>query len=341
MRAAIAATRALPFPIPAELDAAWAWMEERGYGGIGADGSTYLTPYPGDFRLGAEFTSSASHEGLVPDDEAHNRRVIPLGKFAGDGSVGMLWQDEDGSVRVAVISTEGEANIIADDALEFLRLLAIGYLELLPPNLDAPPEDQASIDGVADFRHWVSQTYDVTIPDQWYDVDDHDAFTGWFESAWGHEPEAPPAPPDAALDVPMTGTIETLVGALGTPDGSPQIAEFARLAGVQLTDGSLKRSGPALRAAGVQKQFARGVLETVFLTTASDGEPTYPRTDALISGITTRSTPQEVEALLGEPERRGTHKDTAWLRYVTAGRFVHLEFESDRLSQVTVMTTAS
>ncbi|WP_179258108.1 hypothetical protein [Enemella evansiae] len=330
--------------IPDELERAWQWMEGQGFGERTEHGY-FLTPYPGDRQLGIVFSDTETLEGWFEPGTPGQDRLLPIAQAAGDGSMAALWLDESDGLRVVELGSEGEALILAESAIDFLRLIAIGYLELVSYELAGPPEDEESIAAVSDFRAWVEETFEVTVPDEWNDVDESDAFTAWVEARTAEatgapgvpEPIGPPATAAAAAGpVSVEGEITTLLAALGAPDGDERLRRLVALVadpGADWGPRGAHRSAARLRRSGLELRFGAGVLQTVFIRLED-----HPRPDALIHGLRTAADRSTVQTLLGgRPERSGP----TFLRYLVEGRYLHLEFDgSDRLRQLTLMISA-
>ena len=165
--------------VPQELEQAWCWMEEQGWS-LENDNGYFLTPYAGKAQLGIVFSDQGSLEGWFEPNSYAAGRLAPLAEISGDGGMAALWLDDAGLVRIVALGAMGK-HVLADSALDFLRLIAIGYLELQPFDLGIEPEDAESIDALAPFRAWVEATYDVTVPDQWPAPDQSDEFASWVD----------------------------------------------------------------------------------------------------------------------------------------------------------------
>lgn len=340
MRTLLAPTAPTDFAIPAELEQAWDWLEARGYG-LDRDGRYHLSVHDDSVPHLVVFTPAAGLTGWFEADSAAADRLLPIAE-GGDGSVVALWGDGSGqeqtdAVRVVVLGSEGEAYVLAESVVDFLVLLAIGYTDLI--EFGVPPEDDAAVAAVADFRAWVQDTHGVSVPPEWA-VEAEDDFTDWVQEQRGE----PSLPAVAAPDAPMPGTstvtgeVVVLLDALGHADGTPELAAVADLAGFALGDSTLGRKGAALRKAGIAVNRSRKQVTTLFVTVSSDGaERAYPRPAALIDGLVAQPTLAEARAVLGEPERSGG----AFLRYLVRGRYLHLEFGAEgRLSLITLMVEA-
>jgi len=165
--------------VPEPLERAWEWMEDQGWGRTDENGY-FLTPYEPDSQLGVVFASDASLDGWFNDDSPAPERLVPLGEIAPDGSLACLWLDEGDRERFVGLTSEGDAFLIADTGVDFLRAIAIGYVELVPMFLDEPPDDEEAIAALELFREWVADEFDADVPTQWSLVPD-DEFAAWVE----------------------------------------------------------------------------------------------------------------------------------------------------------------
>lgn len=183
-------TPSLPagLPVPEPLDRAWAWMESKGWLRE-LRGGQFLTPYAGTAELGIVFSPQESLAGWFEPGEPGHDRLVPLGQTDGTGSFAVLWLDPSNTVRFALLGSEGERLYLADDAVDFLRLLAIGYLELNDWSLDDQPagDDVDSVAALAEFRTWVIQEFGVGVPAQW-STRDPDPFDAWVSEVKQEEP---------------------------------------------------------------------------------------------------------------------------------------------------------
>ncbi|MFD0556455.1 hypothetical protein ACFQ3B_05285 [Stackebrandtia endophytica] len=170
--------------VPSELDRAWTWMESRGW--IVDNGNDYyLTPYAGEQQLGVVFAAHLSLEGWFEPDEAGFDQLIPFVELDGAGSVGVLWNGEDGHTRIGALGGEGHVSLLAENALDFLRLIAIGYDEV-GSFLDGEPEEPESVEAHAEFRTWVQSEFGVEVPAHWHYADP-DPFNSWVARLKGTE----------------------------------------------------------------------------------------------------------------------------------------------------------
>lgn len=230
--------------IPEPLDRAWTWMEAKGWGFENTNGY-FLTPYAGTAELGIVFSPTETLTGWFEPEEIGHDRLFPLGQTDGTGSFAALWRDPSDEPRVVVLGSEGERLYLADDAVDFLRLLAIGYLELNSYSIDEAPieDDEESVAALAEFRAWVEQEFDVSVPPQW-SVLVPDPFDAWVSEAKGEEPELEagdpaPAPAAAPFSLPSVD-VDVVVEACKSLFDEPRIEgiRFRRLNGLRLTTGA-------------------------------------------------------------------------------------------------------
>lgn len=316
--------------LPNELDEAWEWMEGEGYGSDSESGYLLL-PYPGDDVLGPIFMSKVSLEGWFEEETPGHDALLPIAQVAGDGSFAALWREEDEQVRVVLLTSDGSGCVVAESALDFLKLVAIGYDELQPFFLGVPPAEEESVDALSGFRAWVEEKYHVSVPESWPSVGD-DRFSAWLDASLCVEDDSQAVDSDtvggdAVAYADFTGDVALLLPLLGTQDGPELVARFSAIVGVELKD-SLSKSAKQLDKVGIETERDRHGLDTVWIELAS-----YPRPQSLINGLDETATMSEVLNLLGEPAEQGGQ----WLLYKVAGRVCHLEFEGGSLSMITLM----
>lgn len=170
--------------LPAALLRAWDWMEGQGWG-LETSNGYYLVPYAGTAMQGVAFAAEASLNGWFEPGEPGFDRLLPFVELDGSGGVGVLWLDDDDQVRVAGLGSEGQVGLLAENALEFLRLVAIGYDEV-GDFLTEEPEDEESVEAHAAFRAWVQTELGVQVPAHWQYADP-DPFGAWVARMKGEE----------------------------------------------------------------------------------------------------------------------------------------------------------
>ena len=113
--------------LPDDLERAWVWLEDHGYA-VDAPAGYCLTVSEGD-ESSIVFIADGTLDGWLEPDEPGHADLLPIADADGSGSIIALWRDGD-AVRVVLLGSDGERGILAQDAREFLTLLAIGYVEL-------------------------------------------------------------------------------------------------------------------------------------------------------------------------------------------------------------------
>jgi len=167
--------------LPEELRMALRWMEQNGF--VQQEAIRYCGLYPASVPRAlrsayAHFTKvDSNHAGywLGNHDTSVTRRLAPFIATGADGSYAALWLDDSGRQRfVHMGSGSGStlACVLANNAVDLLRFLAIGYEETCLPDLfDLTPEDAYAEEYSNDpyrppfeFRHWVETSFGVQIP---------------------------------------------------------------------------------------------------------------------------------------------------------------------------------
>ncbi len=112
----------------------------------------------------------------LPHDDAditwHSGGKRTLGRLGvilceDDGSRYCVWQSDDGRQPIVFLpAAGGEACVLAENAIDFFRLVAVGYediwLEQYRGGNFGEPETDTWVNH--DFREWVTETFEVTIP---------------------------------------------------------------------------------------------------------------------------------------------------------------------------------
>ena len=175
--------------IPEELHQLYQWIEDNGYY-MDAKGLRYGWLFPED-KIKESWTDNERIGGTMitfnVDEESYRnelleiqykehleevkRRLLVFAQSGADGSECALWLDNEGHTQIVHIgSGSGSVMtcILVKNALDFLRLLAIGYDEIcwgedysLPPNklginTFVHPNTQ--------YQEWVQNTFHTTIP---------------------------------------------------------------------------------------------------------------------------------------------------------------------------------
>lgn len=174
---ALAASFPPKIELPQEIRALCAWVATNGY------------PISGYFELRA-------HEDETLRCWFGNEKAIgQLAQFGAgaDGSLYCVWRRPDGSTPIVHLGSEGDALLVlAPTALEFLRLLAIGYGELGYAELDKPAteEEEAAEQIHPKFQQWVRDTFGVSVPETGVEIvapgsAAHAIFAAWVDERCG------------------------------------------------------------------------------------------------------------------------------------------------------------
>ncbi|HEX4948553.1 MAG TPA: SMI1/KNR4 family protein [Blastocatellia bacterium] len=118
-------------------------------------------------------------------------RLCVFAKTGGDGSMAAFWLDDDGNQKIVHLGS-GSGSILvcvlADDFVDFLRLLAIGYDEICwienfsePPNTDLP-EGSLYVHPNTKYQNWVRETFSVAIPQTAIEIVKHPSNMGDTDS---------------------------------------------------------------------------------------------------------------------------------------------------------------
>ncbi len=134
-------------PFPPELLLLCHWVCSHGY------------PISGFFQL------CEHDEEILQIWFGTDQAVGHLAQFGSgpDGSLYCIWRQPDGRMPVVHMGSEGQNNfVLAANAVDFLRLLALGYDEIGFDDLRSPPVGERMNPS---FKAWVSETFKVAIPE--------------------------------------------------------------------------------------------------------------------------------------------------------------------------------
>lgn len=160
------------------------WMDANGFVRDGA--VAYLQPANADLMSETGFKPvDAGHVAawLGTEDPSYVDRLAPIIPTGGDGSYAALWRRDDGGLSIVHMGSGSGSTmtcVLADDPVDMLRLMAIGYSELCwPETLAITPEQEHSdlvmilgADNVLpysppqEFRRFITKTFNVTIPER-------------------------------------------------------------------------------------------------------------------------------------------------------------------------------
>ena len=175
--------------IPEELRKLYQWIEDNGYY-MDAKGVRYGWLFPED-KIKESWTDNERIGGTMitfnVDEESYRNelleiqykehleevkhRLLVFARSGADGSECALWLDDEGHTQIVHIGSGSGSMmtcILVKNALDFLRLLAIGYDEIcwdedypLPPNSN---KDNTFVHPNTQYQEWVQNTFHTTIP---------------------------------------------------------------------------------------------------------------------------------------------------------------------------------
>ena len=175
--------------IPEELRQLYQWIENNGYYSEN-EGIRYGYLYPQDKlreswkeeeREGGTDIAFSVLKNIDREEVLENyykkhkdevrRRLLVFAQSGADGSECALWLDDEGHTQIVHIGSGSGSMmtcILVKNALDFLRLLAIGYDEIcwdedypLPPNSN---KDNTFVHPNTQYQEWIQNTFHTTIP---------------------------------------------------------------------------------------------------------------------------------------------------------------------------------
>ncbi len=206
---------ALPEPLIAffqwaeEQDLYENWYDEDAYSYMHIDPSCREN----NSNICIELPDPENTEGWTQsNDPAINDRLALFCRTGGDGSYAGLWQDDTGKIHFVHLGSGSGSialGIMTSDAIDFLRLLAIGFDELCwieDHELTVEEIAARELEDDEDFepsgppealRQWLLERYGVAPPARPIDIigrlrqmgEPHDAFSLWLETVSGEDDE--------------------------------------------------------------------------------------------------------------------------------------------------------
>ena len=175
--------------IPEELRKLYQWIEDNGYYSEN-EGIRYGYLYPQDKlreswkeeeREGGTDIAFSVLKNIDREEVLENyykkhkdevrRRLLVFAQSGADGSECALWLDDEGHTQIVHIGSGSGSMmtcILVKNALDFLRLLAIGYDEIcwdedypFPANSN---KDNTFVHPNTQYQEWVQNTFHTTIP---------------------------------------------------------------------------------------------------------------------------------------------------------------------------------
>lgn len=181
--------------VPPPIHAYFQWIDAQGLARSYRDGRRYALIDP---------ALENSCLGVLPPDPGHASawtgsddpdvadRLKPFCRTGGDGSYAAFCIDDAGATQLVHLGSGSGSTMIGvmvNDPVDFLRLLAIGYVELCWPEQhgmtpaeiheeEYPEEDYegmederpAALAAPESLQVWLTDTFDVTIPERASDI---------------------------------------------------------------------------------------------------------------------------------------------------------------------------
>ncbi|WP_316845021.1 hypothetical protein [Pedobacter psychrodurus] len=161
--------------IPEELEKLCNWTDTNGY------------PISGYFELRADDGETIRY-WLGFDNVSDRFGIFGAGP---DGSLYSFWVDDENNHKIVHLGSEGgERYILANNFIDFLRLLAIGYMEIGYSDLNMTVQEwnlatgQEKDEGInPKFREWIEKEFKVQIPDKGSEIvdDGNKTFSNWID----------------------------------------------------------------------------------------------------------------------------------------------------------------
>jgi hypothetical protein len=198
--------------IPEPIVLLYNWIEQRGYYIDREDGLRIGFLYPmqqlkdswtDDHREGGTIIGFIAYgsEYLPAEigDEPTGRQPHVFARTGGDGSTAAFWLNDAGQLKIVHLGSGSGSMlncVLAENAVDFLRLIAIGYDEICWNKKFSAPPNASATDTVVKpnepFQQWVRDTFGVTIPAtaneivrhpaEYGDENSGDEFCDWCDS---------------------------------------------------------------------------------------------------------------------------------------------------------------
>lgn len=182
----IEATLCPGMSVPEPLELLFRWIEAKGYFIDKPDGRLgFLFP---EREMKAGWTKTGRPGGtditFVPEGNVNLRywfrtedpevmaRLCVFAQSGGDGSMAAFWLADDGTQKIVHLGSGSGSTtlcVLADEPVDFLRLLAIGYDEICWGDAYSERPNAAGEFIVAPnvpYAEWIERTFKVTIPDR-------------------------------------------------------------------------------------------------------------------------------------------------------------------------------
>jgi hypothetical protein len=186
------------------------WIDRNGWVARGVDDEPYGRLSPGlgwvhdgtsvSFHVEAEARRAQFSQLWLGAPGLHDV-LVPFAQTGADGSQAAFWVDPTGAQRIVHLGSGSGSTltcVLADDPVDFVRLLAIGYDEvcwLAEPEFASPPVREDGHSAVNEpLRSWLrlrgatvprAARELVPFPAEMGDTDSADPFCAWLEQVSG------------------------------------------------------------------------------------------------------------------------------------------------------------
>ena len=182
--------------VPVPIQQLYEWIEQQGFFIDNIDNNRIGFLYP-DEKLQESQTDNGRDGGtaiaFMAEGSRHlhhwfgaeydevKQRLCVFSQTGGEGSMGAFWLSDAGEVKIVHLGSGSGSLlncVLADNGVDFLRLLAIGYDEICwNEAFDAPPQVNAEfvVQPNTEFQNWVKETFKVTIPETALEIVKHPA----------------------------------------------------------------------------------------------------------------------------------------------------------------------
>lgn len=119
------------------------------------------------------------HQWFGAEHDEIKQRLCVFAQTGGEGSMGAFWLSDADEVKIVHLGSGSGSLlncVLADNGVDFLRLLAIGYDEICwDEAFDSPPEANTEfiVQPNIEFQNWVKETFHVTIPETALEIVKH------------------------------------------------------------------------------------------------------------------------------------------------------------------------
>jgi len=194
--------------VPEPLALLFGWIEGKGYF---IDRNNQRIGFLADW---AKERAGGTHIELLAEGNVHLEswfghdrpevldRLYVFAKTGAEGSMAAFWIDDHGTQRIVHLGSGPGGStlvcVLADDPVDFLRLLAIGYDEICWSSKFSRPPNSGSglfVHPNVEYQNWVTETFSVGIPKTAAEIVKHpselddpeslDDFCQWVEKNHG------------------------------------------------------------------------------------------------------------------------------------------------------------